>query len=71
MTTREKELIAIGAAVTGNCVPCLKFHVEKAEAAGASNEDIAEAISVGRTVRTGSARTWDEEAADIFPGLES
>ncbi len=68
MDTKQKELIAIGASVTATCIPCLKYHFDKAKNAGASEEEIAEAIHVGRTVRAGSAKIWDEEAEEIVPG---
>jgi AhpD family alkylhydroperoxidase len=67
MDARQKELIAVGAAVTAHCIPCFRFHVEKAQDAGAAREEIAEAIRIGRQVRAGSAKTWDTEAAEIFP----
>ena len=62
MDDRLKELIAIGAATTANCVPCLKFHYEKASKLGVTVEEAKEAIEVGRLVRRGAARTWDKEA---------
>ena len=71
MDTKQKELIAIGASVTATCVPCLKYHFEKAKAAGASDEEIAEAIQVGRAVRTGSAKSWDKDAAEVVPASVS
>lgn len=67
MESKQKELIAIGASVTATCVPCLNFHFAKAKEAGASDEEIAEAIQVGRAVRAGSAKIWDEKAAEIVP----
>ena len=67
MNAQTRELIAIGAAVTACCVPCLKVHLPKARAVGASDEEIAEAIRIGRMVRTGSAKAWDDEIADVLP----
>ena len=69
MDIKTKELIAIGAAVTANCVPCLKYHVAKAKNAGVSDHEITEAIDVGRLVRQGAARKWDEEANQLL-GVE-
>lgn len=63
MDEKIRELIAIGAAVTANCVPCVKFHVQKAQGAGASDQEIVEAINVGRTVRSGAANIWDDEVS--------
>lgn len=66
MDEKIKELIAIGASVTANCVPCLKYHEHKARAAGATDEEITTAVNLGRTVRTGAARVWDEEANELL-----
>lgn len=66
MEEKIKELIAIGASVTANCVPCLKFHVHKAREAGASEEEIKTAVGLGRTVRAGAAQVWDDEAGALL-----
>ena len=66
MDSRTEELIAIGASVTANCVPCLKFHISKAREVGASDSDLAEAVRVGRLVRKGAAGKWDEEAGVLL-----
>ena len=71
MDTKFRELIAIGAATTANCVPCLKYHQEKALEASATLQEVHEAIEVGRMVRKGAARAWDKEAKIIVEGLES
>lgn len=65
MDAKTIELIAIGASVTSNCVPCYKYHYEKACAAGATEKEIQKAISVGRMVRKGSANKWDSEVGNI------
>lgn len=56
---RLKELIAIGASVSANCQPCLEYHVAKAREFGAAEEEINEAVQVGRTVRKGAAAKMD------------
>lgn len=66
MDEKTKELIAIGASVTANCVPCLKYHVEKAREIEASDDEIHTAVSVGRMVRRGAAGKWDEEAKALL-----
>ena len=60
-----KELIAIGASVTANCVPCLRHHLKKAREAGVDEGKIKTAVSIGRMVRKGAASTWDEEAETL------
>ena len=70
MDTQTEELVAIGAAVTANCVPCLRFHLEKARKAGIQESEIHDAVRVGRMVRKGSASQWDKEATALL-GSES
>ena len=60
MDVRIKELIAIGASITANCKPCLEYHVVKARENGATDQEITEAIDVGKMVRKGSASNMDE-----------
>ena len=31
MDLKTKELIAIGASVSANCIPCVKYHVDMAQ----------------------------------------
>ena len=56
---RTRELIAIGASVTANCQPCLEYHTGKALENGASEQDIMEAIGVGKIIRRGAASKMD------------
>jgi AhpD family alkylhydroperoxidase len=70
MDTQMKELIAIGASVTANCVPCLRYHLHEAREAGADDTQIQDAVKIGRMVRKGAAEKWDEEA-DALLFLES
>jgi AhpD family alkylhydroperoxidase len=71
METKIKELIAIGASVTANCVPCLRFHFQQARKAGATPDEIQKAVGVGRMVRKGAANTWDEEAESLLGAVDS
>ena len=57
---RIKELVAVGASITANCQPCLEYHSSKAKEAGANEEEIKEAIAVGKMVRKGSAMKMDK-----------
>lgn len=63
MDNRMKELVAIGASVTANCQPCLQIHVEKALGFGASPEEVAAAVEMGKRVRKGAAAKMDEVSA--------
>ena len=54
---KYKELIALGVALTTQCSYCLELHREKAIAAGASSEEIAETAFVAAAIRAGGAVT--------------
>lgn len=48
---KTKELIAIGAAIAGNCIPCLEWHYKKCRELGGSKEEIQEAIEMAKKVK--------------------
>jgi AhpD family alkylhydroperoxidase len=62
---RTLRLIAIGASITANCQPCLQNSMAQAREYGADEQEIAEAIAVGKTVRRGAASKMDECAARL------
>ena len=66
MDDRMKELIAVGASVSANCQPCLRYHAGKAEKAGAAREEISEAIGVGKMVAKGAMSKMNKYAEAIF-----
>lgn len=45
------ELIAIGASIGGNCLPCLRFHFAEAIKLGVSIDEIQEAVKIGKVVK--------------------
>lgn len=65
---KTKELIAIGASITANCHPCLDYHVAKARELGVGNDEILEAIEVGKQVRRGASAKTDRLAAQHVGG---
>lgn len=71
MDNRLKELIAIGASVTSNCQPCLRYHVGKARVNGAGDEEILEAMSVAKMVRKGAIAKMDQFAATLLKAAET
>jgi AhpD family alkylhydroperoxidase len=62
---RSRELVAVGASVTANCLSCLEYHVGKARESGAAADEIREAIDVGRMVRKGAAAKLDRLSATL------
>jgi len=57
---KVKELIAIGASVSANCHPCVKYHVDKARELAIDEDIIGQAIEVGKMVRKGAAGEMDK-----------
>lgn len=60
-----KELIAIGASVSANCHPCVKYHVAKAHELKIDEAEIQQAIEVGKMVRKGAAGQMDKLLEEI------
>lgn len=44
LTMRDRELVALGAALGSNCVPCIEAHIPAARKAGLSDLEIREAV---------------------------
>ena len=55
LSVKVKELIAVGAAHITRCPYCIDGHVKRAKKAGASDEEIAEAIFVGIAMNAGAS----------------
>lgn len=65
LNDKTKSLIAVGASIAANCQPCLNHHAAKALENGLNNQEIAEAIEVGKAVRTGAAGSMDKLVAEM------
>ena len=62
---RTKALIAVGASITVNCQSCLQSTTKMAFESGADEQEIAEAIEVGKGVRGGGASKMDKFILDL------
>lgn len=56
LTSCERELVALGAALASNCVPCIQYHVPEARKTGLDDAKIREAILLADRVRKVPAR---------------
>ena len=65
MENKTKLLIAVGAAITANCQPCLQTAISQAEAVGVEKKEIIEAIAIGRIVRRGAMGKMDKMASTL------
>jgi AhpD family alkylhydroperoxidase len=51
LSTSVRELIAVGASIAGNCLPCLRYHFAEALKAGCILEEITQAIQLSKMVK--------------------
>ncbi|MHB1686429.1 MAG: carboxymuconolactone decarboxylase family protein [Ignavibacteriaceae bacterium] len=51
LSLQVTELVAIGASIGGNCLPCLRYHFAEARRLGVSIEEIKESIELGKMVK--------------------
>jgi AhpD family alkylhydroperoxidase len=58
LDVKTKELIAVASSVLMRCQYCVDVHSQRAVTAGATKEEIAEAISVSMFVAAGSQSGW-------------
>jgi AhpD family alkylhydroperoxidase len=63
---KDKELIAIGISVVGNCESCMQWHIEQAAKAGAAFEEVLEAIEVGIEMGGGPATVSARFALEVM-----
>ncbi|MFC7053347.1 carboxymuconolactone decarboxylase family protein [Hansschlegelia quercus] len=70
LDAKTRELIAIAVAVTTRCDGCIAFHVKGAKDAGASKEEIAEALTVAVALNAGAALVYSARALDALKSSE-
>ena len=51
LSKRDKELVALGAAVASNCVPCVVFHIRESRDCGLTDAEILEAVESADKVK--------------------
>lgn len=68
---RTKQLIALAVAHVTQCPWCIESHVTKARTAGASAEQIMEAIWVAAEMRAGASYAHSIKALDVLGELEA
>jgi AhpD family alkylhydroperoxidase len=63
----ERDLVALGAAVGSNCVPCVKHYISEGRNAGLSDRQIEDAIRVADGVRRVPAQEVLDAALALLP----
>lgn len=63
---KTKELIALSCSIMADCVPCINHHYKKAIEAGASKDEISEALAISMSVSAGSKKAkYSSVIADL------
>lgn len=62
LTSKTKELIALGIAITIRCEGCIAFHVQGALKAGATKDEIVETIGVSVVMGGGPSIVYGDKA---------
>lgn len=69
LSRKTKELIAIGISVRINCESCMQWHIEQAAAAGASCDEVLEAVEVGIEMGGGPATVSARFALQVMDSV--
>lgn len=66
LDTKTRELIALAVAVSLRCDGCINAHSEAAARAGATKDEIAEALGVAVMVNAGATMVYSAHVVDAF-----
>jgi AhpD family alkylhydroperoxidase len=68
LSYKEKELVAVGVAVAAGCIPCTQYHMNAVTEAGATKDDITNAVDAALCVK-GSATSIMQKVAYAALGV--
>jgi AhpD family alkylhydroperoxidase len=71
LDAKTREFIALAVAITTHCEGCINAHVEAALKAGATREEIAEALGVAIALNAGAALTYAGYVMDAVAAHEA
>jgi AhpD family alkylhydroperoxidase len=63
---KAKELIAVGISITMDCESCMQWHIEQAAKAGATFDELLEAVQVGIEMGGGPATVSARFALEVM-----
>lgn len=66
LDAKTRELIALAVAVTTRCDGCITVHTDAAVKAGASREEVAEALGVAVALNAGAALVYSARVMDAW-----
>ena len=65
LSTRDRALVGLGAALGSNCIPCFEHNVALARGAGLSDDEIRAALIIADSIRQVPARRVLARAAEL------
>ncbi len=71
LNAKERELVALGAAIASNCTPCMEFHIPAAREAGLNDKQILFAIKIAEAVKKVPADAVRLRSLNILDGKEA
>jgi AhpD family alkylhydroperoxidase len=71
LSTKVKELIALALGINAHCDGCIAYHVHNALKAGATREEIIEAIGVAIMMGGGPAMVYGCQALDALDQFQN
>jgi len=71
LSTKVKELIALGIGIAARCDGCIAYHVHDALKAGATRKEIVETIGVAILMGGGPATVYGTEAFEALEQFET
>lgn len=66
LPTKVKELMALVVGVVKHCDGCVAYHARGAAAAGATEEEVVEALGVALLMEGGPASVWAPRALEAY-----
>jgi AhpD family alkylhydroperoxidase len=69
LDAKTRELIALAVAISLRCDGCITVHTAAADKAGATREEIAEALGVAISVNAGAALVYSTRTMDALDAL--
>ncbi len=69
LDAKTRELIALAVAATTRCDTCIAVHAKAAAAAGASRQELLEALGVAVSLNAGAAFVYSSRALEAFDAL--
>ena len=66
LARKHKELIAVGISVVMDCESCMQWHIDQAAKAGATRQEVLEAVEVGIEMGGGRATVSARFALDVM-----